>query len=329
MASSWCCCPGWCDRGGAILPSACASRAGWTLPFGVRRGASEDQRWCCRSGRRAHGRISMRSITVRTRPYIAPRRVGGTGWNAGRARRDACCVCPCLGVCHRGGSGAGDTGGDRGHRLHVSGARTRQWAATEHVRAALTQAGFSDVRIDLYLGARPAMAESQPNVHDLSDRPHAGTGRIVSSGRVVMRTSIISTNSPREDVVVDSLDAARRYRRRDALRRASAIPAAERLRASVVESSGNDTNFQKLLAGRVDLVPCPVVMRRAYAEVRYRCATLTPVLALDALTVDSHMARALRRPTGGGRTSSSRAPALKAEGIWSTSAFRRLSPGAM
>ncbi|WP_442892030.1 substrate-binding periplasmic protein [Denitromonas sp.] len=165
--------------------------------------------------------------------------------------------------------------------------------ATEHVRAALTRAGFSDVRIDLYPWARAyAMAESQPNVLIyLIARTPEREDRFKWAGELMRINYHLYKLTAREDVVVDSLDAARRYRvgvmrsdvRQQYLQRNGF--------AHLVESSGNDANFQKLLAGRVDLVPLPRGdAARLCRKFGIDCATLTPVLALDALTVDLYMA---------------------------------------
>ncbi|TVO58798.1 substrate-binding periplasmic protein [Denitromonas halophila] len=168
--------------------------------------------------------------------------------------------------------------------------------ATQHVRAALARSGFSDVRVDLYPWARAyAMALSQPNVLIyLIARTPEREDRFKWAGELMRIQYHLYKLAAREDIVVDSLDAARPYRvgvmrsdvRQHYLQRNGF--------AQLVESSGNEENFQKLLAGRVDLVPLPRGdVARLCARFEVDCRSVTPVLTLDALTVDLYMAFSL------------------------------------
>ncbi|TVT71778.1 MAG: transporter substrate-binding domain-containing protein [Denitromonas halophila] len=168
--------------------------------------------------------------------------------------------------------------------------------ATHHVRAALARSGFTDVRVDLYPWARAyAMASSQPNVLIyLIARTPEREDRFKWAGELMRIKYHLYKLAAREDIVVDSLDAARPYRvgvmrsdvRQHYLQRNGF--------AHLVESSGNEENFQKLLAGRVDLVPLPRGdVARLCARFQVDCSTVTPVFTLDALTVGLYMAFSL------------------------------------
>ncbi len=165
--------------------------------------------------------------------------------------------------------------------------------ATALVRASLAKAGFADARVDLYPWARAyEMALTQPNVLIyLIARTPEREQSFKWAGELMKIEYHLYKLANRKDIVVSNLDAARdlsvgvmRQDVRQAYLESNGFK-------QLVVSTGNEENFRKLLAGRVDLVPLP------RADVDVLCekfgvdrSTVERVLTLDELTVGLYMA---------------------------------------
>lgn len=165
--------------------------------------------------------------------------------------------------------------------------------ATQIVRATLARAGVNDASFDLYPWARAyEMALSQPNVLIyLIARSPAREHRFKWVGELMKNEYHLYKLAERTDIQAPDLDAARRYTvgvmRQDVRQQYLQQRGFERL----VESSGNDENFRKLLAGRVDLIPLNSMVAAGLCEkYRFDCAALSRVLTLDELSVGLYMA---------------------------------------
>jgi polar amino acid transport system substrate-binding protein len=165
--------------------------------------------------------------------------------------------------------------------------------ATQHVRAALARAGFSDMQIDLYPWARAyAMASSQPNVLIyLIARTPEREAQFKWVGELMRIEYHLYKLAARQDIKADSLEAARRHSigvmRQDVRQQYLQKKGFQHL----VVSASNEANFQKLLAGRIDLIPLPRAdVALLCAKFKVDCSTLASVLTLDELTVGLYMA---------------------------------------
>ncbi len=165
--------------------------------------------------------------------------------------------------------------------------------ATRVVRAVLERAGIRDYQLNLYPWARAyEMATSQANVLIyLIARTPEREQRFKWAAELLQIRYHLYKLAERTDVVVSSLDDARRYSigvvrqdvRQQYLRRKGF--------RQLIVSAGNEENFQKLIAGRIDLIPLPPSdMLKLCEKTRFDCKRLQRVLTLDELGTGLYMA---------------------------------------
>lgn len=165
--------------------------------------------------------------------------------------------------------------------------------ATRIVRAALESAGVDDFRVNLYPWARAyAMATRQPNVliYLIARTPERERTFKWAAELMQIRYHLYRL-ATRTDVQVTRLEDARHYAIgvvRDDVRHQYL----QRLGfTQLTLSAGNEENFQKLLASRIDLIPLPPSDAAQLCEkMRFDCRQLQRVLTLDALGTGLYMA---------------------------------------
>lgn len=165
--------------------------------------------------------------------------------------------------------------------------------ATAVVRAALDRAGLADARFDLYPWARAyEMAMTRPNVLIyLIARTPEREPHFKWVGELMKIEYHLYKLASRKDIAITSIEQARDLTvgvmRRDVRQQYLARKGFAYLEVS----AGNEENFRKLLAGRVDLVPLPQAdVVQLCEKLRVDCSTVERVLTLDELTVGLYMA---------------------------------------
>lgn len=170
--------------------------------------------------------------------------------------------------------------------------------ATEVVEATLREAGLAH-RIAVYPWARAyELALTEPDVLIfLLARTPAREALFKWTGEFMKMEYHLYKLKSRQDVVVRSLDDARRYAigvvRDDVRHQYLKAKGFHRL---VVSGEAMD-NFRRLVNGQVQLSPVPTLdMAVLCREARFDCSQLEPVYTLDELSVDLYMAYSTATP---------------------------------